>query len=146
MYDSNWTGDGATRSDASSASMKRLLFAVVRDPARVVQQLAQRDARPLARQVGPPFPDRVLEAEHLACDQGERRRAVERLGHTRQPHVVVDAKTCAGPDICDAGADHPTIVASLDHEDDTERTVCLRGEFGRGVLHRLQSIRRIVGH
>lgn len=115
---------------------ERFLLAEVRDPAGVVQQLAQRDVLPLARQVGPPSPDRVLEAEHPARDQGQRRRTVKRLGHARQPHVVVDAKTCVGLDIRDAGADHPTIVASLDHDDDTGRAIGLRHEFGRGVLHR----------
>src|SRR5262249_35410341 len=79
-----------------------------------------------------------------ARDQGERRRTAERLGHARQPHVGVDAETCAGLEIGNAGADYPTIVASLDHDDDTGWAIGLRDELGRGVLHRSLGIRRMV--
>ncbi len=79
---------------------------VVREPAGVIEHLADRHAPPRRGEVGPPARDRVVEAQPPVAHELQGDRAPEGLRDARDAHVVRRARRAAGAHVGHARGQH----------------------------------------
>ncbi|GAA5016660.1 hypothetical protein GCM10025734_66550 [Kitasatospora paranensis] len=114
--------------------------AVVRQPAGVLEELAECHGRPGRREVGEALPEGVVQAEGPAVDQPERDGAAERLGDAGDPHVVVGARCARLPHLGDTGAVDLRAVAAPEDRDGTGRPASGAHQLVEPVLERGRAV------
>ncbi len=100
---------------------ERLGFGEVGDPARVPQQLPERDAVPSDRELRQHLADRAVKREQAVGDQGERGGAAERLRDAGDAQVVADSDRLLVLQLPHPGGVQLDVVAALDDDGDPGR-------------------------
>jgi len=115
----------------------------VRQPARVVEELAHCDVAPRVRQLGKALGDRVVERHHSFVDQGQHRRPAEGFGHAGDAHVVLERGRLVCAQFGHTSGVDRAIRATLRHDDRARRTTRHRHQLLDGLVQFLLGIQLV---